>query len=281
MLSTLLKLNSNQIRRFKQHKLNKNFLWIGLILIQPLSIAWSEEIQFFKKGIDYWNESPSLKSQPPESEERKKTANQLSEAQSPSSAKKEFPWDTYLEPKNKEFFKEGDYTPPEPFMEIARNPSDENLKKWFQYIQLKNDLSARLQARMQEFLAKNPTASAEVKQNTVAKIQALPIAPRDVQRYRIRMYFESHCPHCKRMFETLIALQNKGYFVEAKQIDVQSPLLQNVAIPTEMASPKDIQSKAIQSVPLLLIGDLKKQVVYRLTGFQSVSNVLNALPQGE
>ena len=281
MLSTLLKLNRNPLRRFTHHTLNQSLLMIGLILTQPASNAWSEEIQFFKKGIDYWNESPSLKSQPSEEGERKKPESQPSDTRLPISPKKEFPWDTYLEPKNKEFFKEGDYTPPEPFMEIARNPSDENLKKWFQYIQLKNDLSARLQARMQEFLAKNPGTSPEVKQNTVAKLQALPIAPRDVQRYRIRMYFDSHCPHCKRMFETLIALQNKGYFVEAKQIDVQSPLLQNVAIPTEMASPQDIQSKAIQSVPLLLIGDLKKQVVYRLTGFQTVSNILNALPQGE
>lgn len=281
MLSTLLKLNKNKIRRLKQLKHNSFFLWIGFTFLQTTSIAWSEEIQFFKKGIDYWNESPSSKPQPSAEGEKNKPDPQLSEAPLPTSPKKEFPWDTYLEPKNKEFFKEGDYTPPEPFMEIARNPSDENLKKWFQYIQLKNDLSARLQARMQEFLSKNPGTSPEVKQNTIAKIQALPRAPSNVQRYRMRMYFDSHCPHCKRMFETLIALQNQGYFVEAKQIDVQSPLLTHIAIPTEMASPQDIQSKAIQSVPLLLIGDLKKQVVYRLTGFQTVSNVLTALPQGE
>ena len=37
-----------------------------------------------------------------------------------------------------EFFKEGDYSPPEPFMELARNPTDENIRMWFQYLDKKN-----------------------------------------------------------------------------------------------------------------------------------------------
>ena len=48
-----------------------------------------------------------------------------------------FQWKKYLDPKNEEFFKEGDYTPPAPFIEIARNPTDANIRNWFKYLETK------------------------------------------------------------------------------------------------------------------------------------------------
>ena len=62
--------------------------------------------------------------------------------------KKSFKWSNYLDPKNDEFFKEGSYTPPKPFMELARNPSDKNIGNWIAYNKKKNALNQRLQLRM-------------------------------------------------------------------------------------------------------------------------------------
>jgi glutaredoxin len=193
-----------------------------------------------------------------------------------------FPWHQYLDPKNKEFFKEGDYTPPEPFMELVRNPSDQNLKMWFHYIERKNELSARLQARMQEYLAKNgASVPAEGRDVMMKRVAALPKSPPDSKRFVFRMYFDSKCPHCKRMFETLSELQRIGFYVDARQVDSDPKGLQGLPVPAKRAEEAEIKSQKITGVPLLLAGDLKTKTAYRIQGYQTVSQVLGALPKEE
>ncbi len=167
-------------------------------------------------------------------------------------------------------------------MEVVRNPSDANLKNWFAYMNKKNELTQKLQERMNEYLAKNapsvePTAQATLKQ----RLAALPVAAPDTQRFRFRLYFDSHCPHCKHMFQTLYDLQKNGYFVEARQVDSDPRGLEGLGVPVARVAPGEVQAKDIQSVPVLLIGDLKKKEVYRLTGYQSTANVLAALKQAQ
>src|SRR5579872_3611420 len=117
---------------------------VFLILIFVPLIAKAEGLKYFDDKIDYWKDRPKeQESQPAE----------------PQSEGEKFPWKTYMDPKNKEFFKEGDYTPPEPFMEVARNPSDENIKNWFDFMGKKNELAQRLQTKMKEYLTKNATAT--------------------------------------------------------------------------------------------------------------------------
>ncbi|MGE3759544.1 MAG: hypothetical protein AB7H97_17395, partial [Pseudobdellovibrionaceae bacterium] len=84
---------------------------LGLIAISDATNA--KELQYFDEKINFWDE-PSKKG-----DERTETSTVKG-----SEKEGNFPWKTYLDPKNKEFFSEGDYTPPEPFMEVARNPTD-------------------------------------------------------------------------------------------------------------------------------------------------------------
>jgi hypothetical protein len=83
------------------------------------------------------------------------------------------------------------------------------------------------------------------------------------------------------MFGTLSELQARGFFVEAKQLDADSRGLEGLTIPTTRATPGELQEKDIQSVPVLLIGDLEKKAVYRLTGYQSTNNVFAAIRQSQ
>ena len=113
-----------------------------LCLLSPAS-AQSDEVQYFQRGIDFWHDSvpdPKAKpagappsSSPPLVGKQSPTQDAAAGDQTKGGSLSggAFPWHQYLDPKNKEFFKEGDYTPPEPFMEIVRNPTDANLKRWF------------------------------------------------------------------------------------------------------------------------------------------------------
>ena len=252
--------------------------WAFLIVLGWSFPAFSmndNQFYYFGTKIDYWNEKAEKKAaaptNPPASEKPKEDN---------SNKNTEFPWKTYLDPKNKEFFKEGDYMPPEPFIEIVRNPTDENLKLWFAYIDKKNELAQRLQAKMKDYIDKNSVSLGDAGRASLnAKLASLPHTEPVAKRYRFRMYFDSHCPHCRKMFGTLQALQAKGFYVEAKQVDSDSHGLEGLGIPTSRATPNEIQQKDIQSVPVLLIGDLETKTVYRLTGYQSISDIFSALRQ--
>ncbi len=79
------------------------------------------------------------------------------------------------------------------------------------------------------------------------------------------------------MFGTLKTLQEKGFYVEARQIDSRSDGLENLPIPSTRATPEEVQKYKIQSVPYLLIGDLKNEVVYPMTGFQTPESIFDLL----
>ncbi len=248
------------------------FPWICLVAwLLSLDAVHASEFQYFEREIDYWN---SAKKAPPAAS---LPANPTEKKQEDADS---FDWKKHLDPKNPEFFKEGDHTPPEPFMEIVRNPSDKNLKNWFEYIDKKNRLTERLQERMVEYLAKEGKhLEADQKRELTAQVRSLPRTSPSVKRYRFRMYFDSTCPHCRRMFETLKTLQDQGYFVEARQIDSGTEGLQNLPIPTTPASRDEIKKFEIQSVPFLLVGDLDSQAVYRMTGFQTPESIFEHLQQ--
>ena len=262
----------------------KQFQWnnsqkAALLII----LGWSfqafamTDVQFgyFGSKIEYWHDASEKKTASiPPSKNPAKPQDENTSTNGP------FPWKTYLDPKNEEFFKEGDYTPPEPFMEIVRNPTDENLKLWFAYIDKKNELAHRLQEKMRDYLEKNQVSLGEAGRATLnAKVASLPQTEAIAKRYRFRMYFDSHCPHCRKMFGTLLDLQAKGFYVEAKQVDSDPRGLEGLGLPTSRASADEIKQKDIQSVPVLLIGDLETKTVYRLTGYQTVSDIFSALRQ--
>jgi len=68
-----------------------------------------------------------------------------------------------------------------------------------------------------------------------------------------------------------------GYFVELKQIDSNPEIRRSLPFPVTQASKEELESKKINSWPVLFVGDLKKKVVYRLNGYRSTSEVISAI----
>ena len=253
-------------------------LVISVFLAARPSLA-ATDFDFFGTDIDYWHDSKAKHKSAVEKKDQLALPSETktNHDSAPESADR-FSWTKVLDPKNKEFFKEGDYTPPEAFMEIVRNPTDANLKLWFAYNEKKNQLSDRLQARMKEYMEKNTVKLNDTGRAYLeSKASALPKSEPDAKRFRFRMYFDSHCPHCHRMFGTLSELQAKGFYVEARQVDSDSRGLEGLSVPAQRASPGEIKEKDIKSVPLLLVGDLEKKAVYRLTGFQTLASIFKAI----
>ncbi len=238
--------------------------------------ASAGNVSYFDSSINYWGKTSKEVVKNPETLEASKKS--ITETSPKESKTDSFKWETYLNPNNKEFFREGDYTPPEPFMELVRNPTDENIRMWFAYMEQKNELSTRLSKRMEEFAAKNTATlprEAKLPAHKIAVHQSL--ADDEFERYRFRMYFDSQCPHCHQMFETLNDLQDRGYFVEARQVDRGSiaGIKSNVAV--VQASTTEVQKFHVTAVPLLLIGDLKNKKVYRQSGFMTPDEVIAAI----
>ena len=248
---------------------------LAAVMLIAAAPSQASEFQYFEGSINYWgkeakNEADvSTKPDPkakPQIEKKENVAN---------TTKEEFQWNKYMDPTNKEFFREGDYTPPEPFMELVRNPTDQNIRMWFAYMDQKNELASRLQKRMTEYAhANGPAIPMEAKEKIVQASRMIPTPADDFERFRFRMYFDSQCPHCKRMFETLNDLQDRGYFVEARQVD-NGPIDQirsHVAIVSAKTS--EVKQYNVTAVPLLLIGDLKTKKVYRQSGFMTPEQIL-------
>jgi thiol-disulfide isomerase/thioredoxin len=246
--------------------MKKYFITSLLILSSQPLFAFD----YFKSEIEYWkpatiseNKEPVAANVPRE-EQKKEGSN--------------FDWKKYMDPKNDTFFQEGDYKPPAPFMELVRNPTDANIKNWFTLIELKNKLSSNLQQRVSEYVEKSqPKLSTESRDSLRQKAASVQIDPDTYKQFRFRMYFDSKCPHCKRMMATLSELQSRGFYVELRQIDSDTSEAKDLPFPVEKASPSELKEKDIQSVPVTFVGDLKKKVVYRLTGFQTVQDIFEGI----
>jgi|JI10StandDraft_1071094.scaffolds.fasta_scaffold29727_5 thiol-disulfide isomerase/thioredoxin len=246
-------------------------LLVSCLLLTCNYRAFAEEIKFFDGGIDYWA-APAAKvvDQPMPKVEQKKPSESSS-----------FDWQRVMDPKNDDFFREGDYVPPAAFMEVARDPSDQNIRMWNAYIEKKNTLAARLQQRLQEYAASNTLmAPPGMVQEQMPKQRPTSTSDADIKRYQFRMYFDSQCPHCKRMMQTLAELSEKGFFVEAKQIDKLPFDPRGLPFAISVASPDEVKRHAIASVPFLLVGDLKDKLVYKMAGYKSVSDIFVEIENG-
>jgi glutaredoxin len=249
--------------------------WFSDLLILALPVfACASELQYFDRKIDFWGtqqESPAKAVAGPRKE---------------STKKEPFPWETYTNPQNKEFFQEGNYTPPEPFMEIARNPTDENIKHWFEFMKKKNEMAARLQQRMAEYMAKSQASGLPAAPSIPTPRNEATPAPFKVavetSRFRFRMYFDSHCPHCRRMFGVLKRLADEGYKVEVIQVD-RDPLPNEekiipLAHPPGPAGLDELKQHGGSAVPYLVIADLKRKALLPgVQGYHDYDDVMTLL----
>jgi hypothetical protein len=237
----------------------------------------AREVSFFSSNIDYWATAgvPQQAPTPEKGEIPEKTIEKKGRSAEQDSQAKTFEWKNYLDANSTDFFREGDYTPPEPYMELVRNPTDRNISMWFAYMGKKNALAERLSKRMEEYAMTHGTAMPrEATEAVMEKARSLPVASDDFERYRFRMYFDSTCPHCKHMFETLNELQDRGYFVEARQLDSGSTEHLNSHVAITAAAPGEAKRLNISSVPFLLVGDLKSKKVFKQSGYASAVDVL-------
>lgn len=149
------------------------------------------------------------------------------------------------------------------------------------YIDKKNSLAERLRIRIAEFAVKNNKVAVPASIKSHVDSRTAESTPFDPTRFRIRMYFESTCPHCKQMMSTLRSLQDQGVYVEALQIDKAPVHEAQFPIATSVADPTEVKKNAIQSVPFTLIADLKaKTVLAPITGYKSIAEmkaILNAM----
>lgn len=244
-------------------------------------IGLAQAFSYFGTGIDYWSRPTGKNLEETPSKRDIPTAVPSGEESGSPDSTQEFQWQKFLDPKEDEFFKEGEHVPPEPFMEIVRNPSNHNLKMWFAYIDKKNALATRLQQRMEEYLAKSGGPAALPEGRTIESMQAsLTPTASDAKRYRFRMYFDSQCPHCEKMMATMSELTQRGFFVEAKQIDELPFNVARLPFSVTRASRDEVSKHNITSVPLLLVGDLEAKVVYKMSGYKTVEGVFGELKSG-
>jgi glutaredoxin len=155
-------------------------------------------------------------------------------------------------------------------MEIARDPSDENIDHWFKYLHAKNEITRRLQNKLTEYSVQHES------QPTTTLTQSIPISD-DAKRFRLRLYFDSKCPHCENMIETLKALSQRGYFIELKQVDSNTLTRSRIPFPVTAATSTEMKQYKIESVPVLLVGDLKARTYFKIQGYQTEANILKTL----
>ena len=242
------------------------FIWFLALFIG--SPAYS--FDYFSDSIDYWQAKQTVK-------EPKKPEPKAQPKEQPVPPKVGFDWSEHLDPKNDKFFKEGDHTPPEPFMELARNPSDENIKRWFAMIELKNQMMERMHISMANYLQKNQMKlNTEEKDLIAQNTQRLAPQNIDVKRFRFRLYFESSCPHCHNMMATMKDLQDLGYYGELRQVDKNKPNFP-LPFPAAQACPEELKARDITSWPVLFVADTSKKLIYRINGYQTTEQVLQIL----
>ncbi len=272
----------------------KMSLIVSTVILNPPPSAFADvvqesSVQYFKDPeIDFWkNDSTqdATKKVPPENLAKSELKNAT------PATKGSFTWNKYLNPSNDEFFKEGDYTPPAPFMEIARNPTDQNIENWFKYLEAKNTLLQTLQVKLSEYVAKRSVpglvalntsvATPEINPEALNRIRqryAIPHAPTaNVKQFRLRLYFDSHCPHCQHMMGTVRELMELGYWVELRQTDSDVSARSRIPFAVTSATPEELKRYQIETVPVLLVGNLKTQSFSKIQGYQPTAEVLRAL----
>jgi len=243
----------------------------GLVPVLLSANASAENMTFFDSGIDYWSKpSPTPENASAAETPVKSQAKQADERPT-------FDWQKVMDPKNDDFFREGDYMPPAALIEVARDPSDQNIRMWHAYIAKKNELTSRLNQRLHEYSARHGNGT-----EATPPVKTVEVTPDlDPKRFRFRMYFDSECPHCKRMMTTMVELVQRGFAVEVIQIDTRPFHMDNAPFRVTRADPEEVKRHGITSVPFLLVADFGAEVVYRMSGFKSVDEIFGELSAGK
>lgn len=218
--------------------------------------------EYFDSNIDYWNEKPKSKAQ----------EKQIQSVETKSS-KKKFNWDKYLDPENDEFFREGDYTPPAPFMEVYRRPTKKNVLLWDKYIKKKNLIHKRALKNMKKYLSPNvvsPQIIAQEKRQVTNEKSITQI----FKGKWIVFYFDKNCPHCEKMYPIINKLSMSGAVVQAVRLDTGNGIVSGLGVPWQRIKKGEQQRLKINVTPTTLIVEEETKKVKKLTGNRSLFEIL-------
>lgn len=162
------------------------------------------------------------------------------------------------------------------FMEVARRPTDENIKNWMEYIQKNNDVQRKFMIALNKYRQKNEIApkSEQILDQKMNELKQIDLGNTKVS---VTTYFLTSCPACKKMFKTLDQLQRQGLYVEAIQIDTDKNLKTGVTVPVYKANDEERKGliSAGMGVPYSIIRVGKKAIP--LNGYQTVSSIISAI----
>lgn len=223
-----------------------------MILILCVFIVRAE---FFDKQIEYFKD------------ESKTSTPKITRS---SDQTKTFKWSTYLNEKNDEFFREGDYIPPAPFLEAMRNPTKSNILLFEKWHEKKNFLLNRFNEKRAQVLGK------QIPTDTVNDSKATDITPL-LKNFSFIFYFDSMCSSCRGMFEVVNEIAHLGIYIEAVRVDSLETDVQVLGIPWQRASKKEMEQAKISAVPLLIAFDKKSKKAFKIVGKKSIYEISEIL----
>ena len=219
--------------------------------------------QFFDRPIDYFEEVDV------QNKEAEQAVKELPKTAEPKS----FEWNNYLDENKDEFFREGDYIPPAPFLEVVRRPTAKNILLFEKWKEKKNQLLKRYNAKRLAVLG--------LKGATVPSLEPM-IEPSEgvyekLKEYRMVFYFDSKCPSCKGMYQVVNRLADNGVYVEAVRLDTGENSIEGLNIPWSVASTKEMSVLKISAVPMLMIFEDKTKQAFRVVGKKSAEEILSII----
>lgn len=212
------------------------------------------QAEYFGEKIEYFKDSSQKPVESKINQQRKEN---------------KFDWNKYLDEKNDEFFKEGDYTPPAPFLEAMRRPTKQNILLFEKWHEKKNFLLKRFNDKRAEILGKPVLKEEKTNYNEV-----LPI----LKEFTFVFYFDSMCSSCRGMFEVVNELTRLGVFIETVRVDSLETEVQGLSIPWVRANKKEIEQLKLTAVPMLLAFQKSSKKAFKIVGKKSVfeiSEILN------
>lgn len=186
-----------------------------------------------------------------------------------------FNWNDQFDIEKDQFFKEGDYTPPAPFIEALRRPTKDNILNFEKWQALRNLLLQRYEAARTQYVEQTGV--------NIPKVSA-PVTDgdeRDLEKYHYVFYFESTCPSCHSMFQTINEMVQRGVYVEAVRVDKTENEVKGLDIPWNFARPDEIKKLNLKAVPVLVAIDEKTKKAYQMTGKKSIKQILQVISQGK
>ena len=220
--------------------------------------------QFFDTPIKYFDEEKI----------EKKVIESIEKKISKDSESKGFKWDNYLDENKDEFFREGDYLPPAPFLEVVRRPTAKNILLFEEWKKKKNRLLTRYnEKRMAVLGLKGISANPIIGKGGSSSKEVYG----KLKRYRMVFYFDSKCPSCKGMYQIVNQLASNGVYVEAVRLDTGENEIEGLRIPWVKVSANEMSILKISAVPMLMIFEDESKKAFKVVGKKSAEEILSII----